>query len=103
MPMQRIKLRRGKLCNNPCLPYANSKGADQPANPHSLINAFVVHCLDSIIPLVSISKISSLYLAPVSALASLNLPGRKFPKTGGSTDLFCTDITIEEVRRPTVH
>ena len=31
--------------------YANNKGADQP---------FVVHCLDSIIPLVSITEIPSL-------------------------------------------
>ena len=42
--------------------YANNKGADQPAHPCSLISTFIVRCLDSIIPLVSISKISSLYL-----------------------------------------
>ena len=41
------------------LPYANNKGADQPAHPRSLISAFVICCLDSIIPLVSISKIYS--------------------------------------------
>ena len=41
------------------MPYANNKGAD----PRSLISDFVVHCLDSIITLVSISKVSSLYLA----------------------------------------
>ena len=29
--------------------YANNKGADQPAHPLSLISAFVVGCLDSII------------------------------------------------------
>ena len=38
------------------LQYANNKGADQPAHPCSLISTFVVHCLDSIIPLVSISE-----------------------------------------------
>ena len=38
----------------------NKKGADQPAHLRSLISAFVVHCLDSIISLVSISEISSL-------------------------------------------
>ena len=31
--------------------YANNKGADQSAHPRSLISAFVVRCLDSIIPL----------------------------------------------------
>ena len=37
--------------------YANNKGADQPAHPRSLISAFVVHCLDSIISLDSITEI----------------------------------------------
>ena len=40
--------------------YANTKGVDQPAHPRSLISAFVVRCLDSIISLVSISEIPSL-------------------------------------------
>ena len=31
--------------------YASNKGADQPALPRSLISAFVVRCLDSIISL----------------------------------------------------
>ena len=35
--------------------YANNKGADQPAHPRSLINAFVVRCLDSVISLIIIS------------------------------------------------
>ena len=55
------------------MPYANNEGADQPAHPHSLISAFIVHCLDSIIPLVSKSEISSLYLASVAAQAGLSL------------------------------
>ena len=44
-----------RLINGPghaktCLmPYANNKGADQPAHPRSLISTFVVHCLDSYI------------------------------------------------------
>ena len=42
------------------LPYANNKGADQPAHPRSLISTFVVCCQDSIISLVFISKISNL-------------------------------------------
>ena len=40
------------------------QGTDQPAHPRSLISIFIVRCLHSIIPLVSISEISSLYLAP---------------------------------------
>ena len=34
------------------IPYANNKGADQPVHPRSLISAFVVRSLDSIISLV---------------------------------------------------
>ena len=44
--------------------------------------AFVVHCLDSIIPLVFISKISSFYLASVAAQAGLCLMWLQTPKTG---------------------
>ena len=62
--------------------YANNKSTDQPAHPRSLISAFVVHCLDSIIPLVSISGISSLYLALLAAQARLSLPWSQIPKTG---------------------
>ena len=56
------------------MPYVNNKGADQPAHPRSLVSTFVFHCLDSKIPLVSISEISSLYLASVAAQAGLSLP-----------------------------
>ena len=59
------------------LRYANNKGTDQPVHPHSLISAFVVRCLDSIIPLVSISEISSLYLASMAAQGGLSLPWRR--------------------------
>ena len=38
--------------------HENNKGADQPAHLRSLISAFVVHCLDSIISLVSLVAIS---------------------------------------------
>ena len=39
---------------------ANNKGADQPAHLRSLISAFVVCCLDSIISVESIAEISRL-------------------------------------------
>ena len=40
------------------MPYANNKGADQPVHPHSLVSAFFIHCMDGIIPLLAIAKIS---------------------------------------------
>ena len=38
---------------NLSMPYANNKGADQPAHLHSLISAFVVCCLGIIIPVLA--------------------------------------------------
>ena len=64
------------------MPYANNKGADQPAHPRSLISTFVVRCLDRMIPLTSISEISSLYIASVVAQDSLSLPWSQTSKTG---------------------
>ena len=46
-----------KMC---LMPYVNNKSADQPAHPRSLISAFFVRCLDSIISLDSIAEISRL-------------------------------------------
>ena len=46
-----------KMC---LMSYAKNKSADQPAHPCSLIRAFVIHCLDSVISLDSIAKISRL-------------------------------------------
>ena len=40
------------------MPYANNKGADQPAHLRSLISTFVVRCLDSMICILAISKVS---------------------------------------------
>ena len=49
---------------------------------------FVVRCLVSIISLVSISKISSLYLASVAVHAGLSLTWSKIPKTGFLVTIF---------------
>ena len=43
-----------KMC---LMSNANNKGADQPVYPRSLISAFVVRCLDSVISLDSIAEI----------------------------------------------
>ena len=69
------------VMRKPVLPYANNQGADQPARS-SLISTFVVRCLDSIIPQVFISEISSINLASVAAHAGWNLPWSQTPKTG---------------------
>ena len=66
--------------------YANNKGADQPAHPRSLISAFVVRCLDSVMSLVSVTKISSLMLASVAEQASLSLTWSETPEDTFSHD-----------------
>ena len=60
--------------------YANNKGEDQPAHPRSLISAFVVRCLDSVISLVSVTKNSSLVLAYVAEQTSLSLTWSETPE-----------------------
>ena len=64
------------------MPYANNKCADQPAHARSLTSVLVVRCLDSIIPLVFISEISSLYLASLAAQAGLCLTWLQTSNTG---------------------
>ena len=56
------------------------------AHPHSLISAFVVHCLDSVMSLVSVTKISSLMLASVAEQASLSLTWSETPEDTFSHD-----------------
>ena len=64
--------------------YANNKVADQPAHSRSLISAFVVHSLNSIISLVSRSEVSRFLLASVAAQAGLCLALSETPE-----DTFC--------------
>ena len=80
--------------------YANNKGADQPVHLRSLISAFVVRCLDSVMSLVSVTKISSLMLASVAAQTSLCLTWSETPEDTFSHDeahihilLAATNIT----------
>ena len=63
--------------------YANNKdAADQPALPRSLISAFVVRCIATIIPILAISNISRLQLVSVAEQASLSFTWSQTQKTG---------------------
>ena len=62
--------------------FANNKDADQPAQPRSLISAFVFRCLDSVTSLVSVTKISSL----LAEQASLSLTWSETPEDTFSHD-----------------
>ena len=64
------------------LSYANNKDANQPPHLRSLISAFVVRCLESIISILTISKISRPWLVLVAEQAGLSLTWSQTPKTG---------------------
>ena len=67
------------LRRKPVLPYANNKGADQPAHPHSLISAFV---FAAIIPLLVISENFKPLASFEVEQADLSLNWSQAPKTG---------------------
>ena len=51
-----------KMC---LITYAINKGADQPAHLRSLISTFVVRCLDRMICILAIYKVSSKKIAMI--------------------------------------
>ena len=65
-----------------CRRFVNNKGADQPAHPRSLISAFVIHLLESIISRLARSEISIFQLVSVTEQAGLKLTVSETPKTG---------------------
>ena len=62
------------------MPYVNNKGADQPAQPHSLISIFIIQCLDSMICILAISNDSIFWLASVDEQAGLIVKWSKIPE-----------------------
>ena len=68
------------------MPYANIKGADQPAHLRSLISTFVVRCLDSTMPLILYLKFQD-YLVAVAEQTGLSHTWSKI-----SEDTFWRDV-----------
>ena len=58
--MQLLLIKWATSWENLFMPYANTKGADQPARLRSLISTFVVRCLDTIIHLLAIADFKTL-------------------------------------------
>ena len=71
--------RREKTCLRG---FANNKGADEPVHPRSLISAFVICLLVSIISRHAMSVISKFWLVPVAEETRLSLALSETPKTG---------------------
>ena len=55
-------------------------------HPRSLISAFIVRCLNSVMYLVSVTKISSIMLTSVAEQASMSLTWSKTPEDTFSHD-----------------
>ena len=77
------------------MPYANNKGADQPARMRRLISTIVVRCQDRMIPPVYISEISRFYLVSVAeqvylCLASSETPEDTFSHGVAHLFFFCS-------------
>ena len=62
--------------------FANNKGADQPVHSRSLISAFVILLLESIISRLATSEILSFYVVSVAEQAGFNLTSSETPNTG---------------------
>ena len=60
----------------------NNTGADQPANPHSLISVFAIRFVESIICKLATGEISIFWLVPVAKETGLKLALSGTPKTG---------------------
>ena len=69
------------------MPYANKKGANQPAHPCNLISTIVIRCFDSMICILALSKVSRFQLVSVADQAGLNLTWLKIPKGTFSRDV----------------
>ena len=77
------------------MPYANNKDADQLVHPRNLISDFVVHCLDSIIPLLAMAEFSRPYLVSSDEQASLSLNYWQTLKTGFLVTWLIFDILCD--------
>ena len=62
--------------------FANNKGTDQPAHPHSLVSDFVIRFMESIISKLTTSKFSFFSLVSVTEETGLIVVLSETPKTG---------------------
>ena len=62
--------------------FVNNKGTDQPKHLHSLISAFVICLLESIISKLAKSEFSIFYLVSVGEQAGLSLTWSETSKKG---------------------
>ena len=79
----RVKLIIGPRREKTCLRgFANNTGADQPAHPRSLISAFVIRLMESVLCKLATGEISIFQLVSVADETGLEHTLSETPKTG---------------------
>ena len=73
--------------------FENNTGADQPAHPPSLISAFVIRFLESIICKLSIGEISIFKLVSVAEETGLKLALTETPNVTASKERVKVELT----------
>ena len=83
-----------------CQGFVVSRFTNLP-HPRSLISTFVVRCLDSMICILAISKVSRLYLVSIAEQAGLSLTWSKMPEDTFSRDLahLVVELPVDPLSR----
>ena len=76
--------------------FTNNTSSDQPAHPRSLISAFVIHFLESIICKLATGEISIFSLVFVAEETGLKLALSETPRTGPFMCYFQPDWWIND-------
>ena len=79
----------------------NNKGADQLAHPRSLISAFAIHLLESIILKLAQSEISLFYLVSLAEKAGFDIILSETLKTGFvASVLIYIHVNADPIHKP---
>ena len=94
-----LKLQR--YARNSAIGVCNSKGADQLAHRRSLISAFAIHLLNSIILKLAPSEISLFYLVSVAEKAGFGMIFSETLKTGFvASILIYIQVNADPIHKP---
>ena len=80
-PVTTMPYKMSHVMRKPVFAICEQQRRRSAAHPCSLISVFIVCCLDSLIPLVSISKMPSVCLVSVAEQAGVSLTWSETPKT----------------------
>ena len=85
---------RSRSCENVSYGICEQQRCRSACYPHSLISTFIVRCLDSMLCILAISKVSKFLLASVAEQAGLNVTWSKIPEDTFSRDVAHLQLAI---------